>query len=211
MELYSYFRSSAAYRVRIALNLKGLVYEQVAINLLLNEQASDSYRAINSQGLVPSLRTDEGRVLTQSPAILEWLNEAYPQPPLLPDDILDKAKVRSWCFQVACDIHPICNLRVLNYVKDDLGAGEPGKEVWLRHWISEGFRALELQLQAEAHRGRYCFGDQITLADVYLVPQVFNGLRYSVEMGFYPRVMTIYEACNQLDAFERAQPERNKP
>ncbi|WP_439134971.1 maleylacetoacetate isomerase [Pseudomaricurvus sp.] len=209
MELYGYYRSSAAYRVRIALNLKRLTYEQVAINLLQNEQQSEVYRLINPQGLVPSLKTDDDNILTQSPAILEWLEESYPEPPLLPQNALDKAKVRSWCFQVACDIHPICNLRILNYVKDNLNAGEEGKTAWLHHWMSEGFRALELQLKTE--RGVYCFGDWVTLADVYLIPQVFNALRFGVDMEAYPRIMSIYQACNELAAFERAQPERNKP
>ena len=210
MELYGYFRSSAAFRVRIALNLKQLDYEQVAINLLLDEQSSDSYRAINPQGLVPSIKIDDDTFLTQSPAILEWLDEAYPQVPLLPANSLDKAQVRSWCFQVACDIHPICNLRVLKYVAETLGAGESGKKERLHHWMGEGFRALELQLQAQTG-GTYCFGEQVTLADVYLVPQVFNGLRFDVDMKTYPRIMSIYQACNELEAFKQAQPERNKP
>ncbi len=204
MELYSYFRSSAAYRLRIALNLKSLEYTQVAVNLLNRDHKSEEYLAINPQGLVPSIKTSDGDVLTQSPAILEWLEEQYPDTPLLPADAIEKAKVRSWCFQIACDIHPICNLRVLKYVSSDLNAGEEGKLDWLAHWMSEGFSALETQL----HTGAYCNGNQISLADVYLIPQVFNALRFNVDMSRFPKIMSIYERCNLLPAFVDAQPDK---
>lgn len=206
MELYSYFRSSAAFRLRIALNLKALDYTQIGINLLNRDHKSDDYLAINPQGLVPSIKTDEGDVLTQSPAILEWLEEEHPQIPLLPSDAIEKAKVRSWCFQIACDIHPICNLRVINYVANDLGAGEDGKIAWLQQWMSEGFRALEVQLS----QGPFCNGEAISLADVYLVPQVFNALRFKVDMSEFPKITTIYENCIQHPAFIKARP-NNQP
>ncbi|NIB41040.1 maleylacetoacetate isomerase [Pseudomaricurvus alkylphenolicus] len=202
MELFTYFRSSAAYRLRIALNLKGLDAQMTAVNLLKGEHRSPEYLAINSQGLVPSFKTDDGEVLTQSPAILEWLEENHPQTPLLPVDSVERAKVRSWCYQIGCDIHPICNLRVLKYVAGDLGGGDEGKKAWLHHWMGLGFDALEAQLG----EGPYCNGDQVTLADVYLIPQVFNALRFEVDMTPYPKIMAAYEACNQLDAFQKAAP-----
>lgn len=204
MELYGYFRSSAAYRLRIALNLKGIEVKQIPVNLLNGEQKSDAYKAINPQGLVPSLKTDEGDFLTQSPAILEWLEEQYPAQPLLPQEPLARAKVRSLCMQIACDIHPICNLRVLKYVANDLGAGDEGKLRWIHHWIGEGFSAFEQQLGA----GPYCMGEQITLADVYLIPQVFNALRFKLPMHAYPKIMAVYHACNQLSAFQQAAPDQ---
>ncbi len=206
MELYSYFRSSAAYRLRIALNLKSLDHTQVGINLLNRDHKSEQYLAINPQGLVPSLKTDAGDVLTQSPAILEWLEEQYPETPLLPSDSIERAKVRSWCFQIGCDIHPICNLRVLHYVANDLGAGDEGRTAWLHQWMSEGFKALEAQLT----QGPYCNGDKISLADVYLVPQVFNALRFKVDMSPYPKINAIYKNCNENAAFIDAQPS-NQP
>ncbi len=209
MTLYSYFRSSAAFRVRIALNLKGLDYQQVAVNLLQRDHKHADYLALNPQGLVPSLVTEAQEVLTQTPAILEWLEDAYPQPALLPDDANARARVRSWCYQVACDIHPICNLRVLNYVAEDLGAGESGKISWLHHWMAEGFTALETQLAShdDGMGSPYCWGEQVTLADVYLIPQVFNALRFKLDTQAYPRIMAIYEACNRLNEFDRARPE----
>ena len=206
MELYSYFRSSAAYRLRIALNLKGLDYQLIGVNLLKEEHKSDEYLAINPQGLVPSLKTDDGDFLTQSPAILEWLEERYPDTALLPNNAIEKAKVRSWCFQIGCDIHPICNLRVLKYVADDLNGGETGKLDWLDHWMSVGFETLESQLS----KGPYCNGKKVSMADVYLVPQVFNALRFNIDMSAFTNIMTIYNNCNQLTAFAHASPD-NQP
>lgn len=204
MKLYGYFRSSAAYRLRIALNLKGLDAEQVPVNLLQGEQKGEAYKRINPQGLVPSLATDAGDILTQSPAILEWLEEAYPEVPLLPTGDLARARARSLCMQIACDIHPICNLRVLKYVANDLGTGDEGKTAWIHHWINEGFAALEAQLD----NGPYCLGDKVTLADVYLIPQVFNALRFKLPMAGFPKIMAIYAACNQLPAFQLAAPDQ---
>lgn len=202
MELYSYFRSSAAYRVRIVLNLKELPHLIIPINLLQGEQRSATYKRLNPQGLVPTIKTEHGHVITQSPAIIEWLEEAYPAKALLPQDPLQRATIRSWCFQIACDIHPICNLRVLNYITQTLNVGESGKLDWLHHWIKEGFDTLEGQLS----NGPYCAGDKVTLADTYLIPQVFNALRFNVSMSRYPRIMSIYTGCNQLPAFEKAKP-----
>ncbi|AFU98173.1 maleylacetoacetate isomerase [Simiduia agarivorans] len=204
MKLYGYFRSSAAYRLRIALNLKGLSAEQVPVNLLKGEQKGEDYKRINPQGLVPSLATDQGAILTQSPAILEWLEDTYPNVPLLPADPLLRARVRSLCMQIACDVHPICNLRVLKYVANDLGAGEEGKIAWIHHWISEGFAAMESQLGD----GPYCLGESLTLADVYLIPQVFNALRFKVPMAQFPKIMAVYNACNQVPAFQLAAPDQ---
>ncbi|REL35864.1 maleylacetoacetate isomerase [Thalassotalea euphylliae] len=212
MELYSYFRSSAAYRLRIALNVKGISYQQVPVNLLKGEHKSADYLALNPQGLVPSLKTDNDEMLSQSPAILEWLEETFPGTPLLPISALERATVRSWCNQIACDIHPICNLRVLNYVADELGGGSEGKLAWLHHWITTGFSALEPQLvdNQNKHKGNFCFGEQLTLADIYLIPQVFNALRFDVDMTAFPRIMAIYQHCNTLPAFIDAQP-ANQP
>ncbi|WP_448213464.1 maleylacetoacetate isomerase [Colwellia sp. MEBiC06753] len=206
MELFSYFRSSAAYRLRIALNYKVVPYEQIPVNLLKGEHKSADYLAVNPQGLVPSLKIDGSHVLTQSPAILEWLEEAFPETSLLPTDAFERAKVRSWCNQIACDIHPICNLRVINYVANDLAAGDDGKMAWLHHWMTVGFSALEQQLSD----GPYCNGQQVTMADVYLIPQVFNALRFKVDMTQFPKIMAIYQNCNQLDAFIDAAPD-NQP
>ncbi|WP_448555713.1 maleylacetoacetate isomerase [Thalassotalea montiporae] len=210
MELYSYFRSSAAYRLRIALNVKGISYQQVPVNLLKGEHKSTDYLALNPQGLVPSLKADNDEVLSQSPAILEWLEESFPDMPLLPSSSLERATVRSWCNQIACDIHPICNLRVLNYVADELGGGSEGKLAWLHHWITTGFSALEQQLVDVQSQGNFCFGEQLTLADIYLIPQVFNALRFNVDMTAFPRIMAIYQHCNTLPAFIDAQP-ANQP
>lgn len=206
MEIFGYFRSSAVYRLRIALALKGLDYTLVPVNLLKGDQKSPDYLAINPQGLVPSFRTDDGELLTQSPAILEWLEENYPTPALLPQDSLARARVRSLCAQIGCDIHPICNLRVLKYVAGTLNGGEAGKIAWIHHWVGEGFRALEAQLSEAS----VCFGDSVTLADVYLVPQVYNALRFKLDMAPYPKIMAIYQACNLLPAFIKAAPE-NQP
>ncbi|MFC3034797.1 maleylacetoacetate isomerase [Pseudoalteromonas fenneropenaei] len=202
MRLYSYFRSSAAYRVRIALNLKNIAHELVGVNLLKSEQMSDSYLAKNPQGLLPALETEQG-VLAQSLAILEWLEETQPQHPLLPHDSWQKAQVRSFCYAIACDIHPIDNLRVLKRLVSQFDANEEQKNEWYRHWIIEGFKKLEPQLG----QSRYCFGNTPTLADVCLVPQVFNALRFNVDMTQFPRIAAIYAACNELEAFRLAAPE----
>lgn len=203
MELYSYYRSSAAYRVRIALNLKEISCSILPVNLLQAEHQSAGYRSINPQGLVPTLKTGQGHIITQSTAILEWLEETYPDTPLLPEDALERATIRSWCSQIACDIHPVNNLRVLKYLTSDIGVEEAVKNRWYHHWIEEGFAALEAQISAAP----YCFGTHVTLADLYLVPQVFNALRFEVPMDPFPKIMQVYESCNQLSAFIDAKPE----
>ncbi|MBA1147441.1 maleylacetoacetate isomerase [Ectothiorhodospiraceae bacterium WFHF3C12] len=209
MRLYDYFRSSAAYRVRIALNLKGLAYESVPVNLREGEQAGAGYAGINAQCLVPTLDTGSAR-LTQSLAICEYLDEAWPEPPLLPADPEARARVRAIAEIVACDIHPLNNLRVLKYLTGPLSVAEAQKTQWYHHWIHEGFRALEALLQAESQSGPYCLGDNLTLADVCLVPQVYNANRFEVDLDEYPAIRRVHEACERLPAFERARPE-NQP
>lgn len=201
MKLYGYFRSSAAYRVRIALNLKGLSYEQVAINLLKGEQAGADYAAINPHKRVPSL--DMGNaILTQSPAILEYLEEAYPDPALLPKDPVRRAKVRAAAALIGCDIHPLNNVGVLRYLKHTLGHDQAAIDAWYTHWIREGFDALEKLIEP----GPFAFGAGPTLADLYLVPQVFNARRFNVALGPYPKIAAVEAACAKLEAFRSAEP-----
>jgi maleylacetoacetate isomerase len=203
MILYSYFRSSAAYRVRIALLVKGIEHTTIFVNLLKGEHHEKAYKAIQPQGFVPSLKTDDGTVINQSTAILEYLETNYPDPPLLPNDSNDVAKIRGWVNVIACDIHPLDNLRVLNYLSNELGITSEQKRQWYQHWIIEGFTALEHQLRASP----FCFGRELTLADVYLVPQVANALRYKTDMSVFPNIMAVYNACNTLEPFINAKPE----
>lgn len=204
--LYGYFRSSAAYRVRIALNLKGLAYAQAPVSLLRGEQRSADYLALNPQGLVPAL-LDNGVLLTQSLAICEYLDEAYPDSArLLPDGAVLRAQVRAVAQAIACDIHPLNNLRVLNFLKAELGQDEAARNGWYRHWVATGFAALEQQLATSA--GRYCFGDTLTLADVCLLPQVFNAQRFAIDMGGYPLLARIAANLEQVPAFADAHPSR---
>lgn len=205
--LYGYFRSSAAYRVRIALNLKGLAYDQAPVNLVKGEQRGEEFLARNPQGLVPALITDDGARLTQSLAICEYLDERYPDPALLPADAAGRARVRALAQAVACEIHPLNNLRVLKYLTGELGVDEATKMTWYRHWISEGFAALEAQLSREAGSGDFCHGDTPGLADLCLVPQVFNAERFACDLTAYPRIRRIVANCRALDAFARAAPE----
>ena len=206
MKLYSYFRSSAAYRVRIALNLKAIDHELAIVNLLKSEQLGQEYLATNPQGLLPALETDDG-VLAQSLAILEWLDEAYPQSPLITGTAWQKSQIRNLSFAIACDIHPVNNLRVLKYLSNELGVDDEAKNKWYRHWIEVGFEKIELMLNKN---NDYCFGDQPTLADICLVPQVFNAIRFNVDMSAYPKIAAIYEHCNKLAAFNDAAPQ-NQP
>ena len=202
--LYGYFRSSAAYRVRIALNLKGLAYRQAPVSLVKAEQRSADFLALNPQGLVPALQDGEV-LLTQSLAICEYLDDAYPDTvQLLPADPVLRARVRAFAQAIACDIHPVNNLRILNYLKTELGQDEAARNSWYRHWVQEGFAALEQQLAASA--GQFCFGDNITLADVCLLPQVFNAQRFNVDMAPYPRLAAIAENLAALSAFADAHP-----
>jgi maleylpyruvate isomerase len=207
MKLYTYFRSSAAYRVRIALNLKGLDYQAVPVHLLNNggEQRQADYLAINPAGLLPALDVD-GAVLTQSLAIIEYLEEVYPQVALLPTAPLSRARVRSLAQAIACDIHPLGNLRVLKYLKDVLQLDEAAKLAWLRHWIGEGLATLESQLAASPDTGLFTHGDTPGMADCCLVPQVFNARRFGIDLDAYPAVARIDTACASLPAFIAAHP-----
>jgi maleylpyruvate isomerase len=209
MKLYTYFRSSAAYRVRIALNLKGLPYDAVPVHLVKHggEQLQDQYRAINPSALVPTLE-DGGAMLTQSMAILEYLEEMHPQVPLLPPAPLARARVRALAQLVACDIHPLNNLRVLRYLVRTLGVADDAKNEWYRHWVREGFAALEAHLARDSMPGRYCHGDTPTFADCFLVPQVYNAQRLDVDLTPYPTIARINDACVELPAFIAAHPSR---
>jgi maleylacetoacetate isomerase/maleylpyruvate isomerase len=204
MKLYTYFRSSAAFRVRIALNLKGLAYEPAFVHLPRGEHRAPAYGAVNPQALLPTLE-DGGRLLTQSLAILEYLEETHPAPPLLPKDPFERARVRSLAMLVACEIHPVNNLRVLQHLKRALGQSEEQVNAWYRHWIGDGLAKLEADL-ARPGTGTYCHGNLPTLADCCLVPQVFNAQRYQCDTKPYPTVMRVFSACMKLDAFDRAQP-----
>ncbi|HVL34118.1 MAG TPA: maleylacetoacetate isomerase [Burkholderiales bacterium] len=206
MKLYTYFRSSAAFRVRIALGLKGLAYDPVFVHLAKGEHRRSEYTAVDPQGLLPTLLVD-GAALTQSLAILEYLEEAHPQPALLPRDALGRARVRSLSLLVACEIHPLNNLRVLQHLKRQLNQTEEQVNAWYRHWIADGLAKLEAEL-ARGGSGRYACGDVPTMADCCLVPQVFNAKRYGCELAPYPTVMRVFDACMQLEAFDRAQPSK---
>ena len=207
MKLYSYFRSSAAYRVRIALNLKGLAYEYAPIHLLRDggQQLKPDYRELNPDGIVPTF-IDGDDVLTQSLAIIEYLEEMHPEPPLLPGTPLDRAFIRSVALQIACEIHPVDNLRVLKYLKHTLKVGDEAKDAWYRHWLESGFESLEKRLANDSRVGKLCFGDTPTLADLCLVPQVFNAQRFNLDMSRYPTIERIADHAGQIDAFARAAP-----
>jgi maleylpyruvate isomerase len=209
MKLYTYFRSSAAYRVRIALNLKGLEYEAVPVHLLKDggQHKQSAYLAVNPSALIPSLQ-DDGATVTQSLAIIEYLEETHPFMPLLPQGALDRARVRALAQMVACDIHPITNLRVLKYLTGTLGVTEEGKTEWYRHWVREGLAAIETHLASGPETGRFCHGDSPTIADCCLIPQVFNALRFDVDMSAYPTVARIHAACSELPAFIAAHPSK---
>lgn len=210
-KLYTYWRSSAAYRVRIALNLKGIGYEPVAVSLKPgdDEHRKDAYRAINPQMLVPFF--DDGKVaIGQSMAILEYLEEACPGEPLLPAGEPLRSKVRAFCNAIACDVHPLNNLRVLRYLSGELGVSDEQKNDWYAHWVAEGFRACEHFSVSYAHDGPYTFGRNVTLADVLLVPQMYNARRFEVPLDEYPRLVAVVGACNELQPFIDAAPE-NQP
>ena len=203
--LHDYFRSSASYRVRIALNLKGLDYERAEVSLIAGEQRSDAYLEQNAQGFVPMLVAD-GEPIIQSLAIIDWLDRAFPDPPLIPDAPMPRAVALAQAQVVACDIHPLNNLRVLKYLKRDLGLNEQTRDHWYRHWVAEGFDALE----AMAGDGTYLGGDAPGIADCCLVPQMANARRYDVPLDAYPRLVAIDAACNALEAFQRAHPDAVK-
>jgi maleylacetoacetate isomerase len=205
MLLHGYYRSSAVFRVRIALNLKGLAYETVSHHLRKGEQRAPDYLALNPQGLVPALETDDG-LITQSLAMMEYLEETHPQPPLLPSSPGDRARVRALALICVADIHPIDNLRVLKYLRAAFGQDEDAIAAWYCHWIREGFGPLEAELAGDPRTGRFCHGDEPGLADVCLVPQVVNGQNYKLDMSPYPTINRIFDAAMALPAFERALP-----
>ena len=207
MTLYGYFRSSSAYRCRIAFNLKAVSADFVPVHLRRDggEQKGPAYTAINPQGLVPALEAD-GVVLTQSLAIIEWLNETVPSPALLPTDKALRAKVRAFALSIACDIHPLQNLRVLDYLRNDLGHDQTVLDVWCRHWIGDGLSACEALLAREERRGDFCFGEAPGLADVCLVPQMFSATRFGVDVARFSRLRAISDACAAVPAFAKAHP-----
>jgi len=205
MKLYDYWRSSASYRVRIALNLKGVPYEHICVHLVKDggQQLTPDYKAKNPQGFVPALELGDGTILTQSMAIIEYLDEVLPEPNFLPKDPLKRAEVRSLANLIASDIHPVNNLRILKYLTDELGVADEPKLQWYRHWIEEGFKALEMRLGMSD----FCVGETPTLADICLVPQVYNAHRFNVDMTQFPKIAHINENCLQLQTFAKAVPE----
>lgn len=205
MELYNYFRSSASYRVRIALALKGLPFDYKAVHLQKNEQTSESYAAVSAARLVPLLR-DGDALVHQSMAIIEYLDETHPTPALLPKAPLERARVRAISLDIACEIHPLNNLRVLRYLTHSLGVSEDDKNRWYRHWVETGLETVERQLAAQP--ATYCHGDTPTMADCLLVPQIFNAQRFDCRLTHVPNVMRVFEACMKLDAFESTRPEK---
>ena len=208
MKLYNYFRSSAAYRVRIALGLKGLSYDYLSVHLAKGEQYLPEFTAISPQSLVPVLEEDSGLRLYQSLAIMEYLDETHPTPPLLPADPAARNRVRSLALIIACEIHPLNNTRVLNYLTGRLGVSEEQKLEWYHHWVKTGFAALEKRLADEPATGRFCHGDAPGFADCVLVPQVANARRFKVDLCAFPTIVRINDACVELEAFKQAAPER---
>ncbi|HSW20254.1 MAG TPA: maleylacetoacetate isomerase [Ramlibacter sp.] len=205
MKLYNYFRSSASYRVRIALELKGLPYDYAPVHLVKGEHKQPAYTAISPTGLVPLLVTDSQERLGQSMAIIEYIDEVHPQPPLLPSDAMGRAQVRALAQLIACEIHPLNNLRVLKYLVRDLKVEDEAKNTWYRHWVRVGLEAFEREL-AQLPPSTYSYGDFPTLADCCLVPQIFNAQRLDTDLTGLPRTMAAYDACMTLDAFQKAQP-----
>lgn len=206
MKLYNFFRSSAAFRARIALNLKGVAYETISKTFAKNEHRAADYLALNPQGLIPALAID-GSVISQSLAIIEYLNDRYPEPPFLPADALARAHVRSMALAIACDIHPLNNLRVLNYLRQNLAQDEDGVNRWYRHWVSTGFQGLEQQIAAHSTAKRHCFGDSLSLADICLVPQMYNARRFNVDLTPFPALVAISTHLESWPAFANARPE----
>jgi len=204
MELFNYFRSSASYRVRIALALKGLDYDYRSVHLQKNEQLGDLYASVSAARLVPLLR-DGDHLITQSLAIIEYLEETHPQPPLLPGDAVERARVRSLAMDIACEIHPLNNLRVLRYLVGSLKVTEEDKDRWYRHWVETGLEVVERRLAERP--STFCHGEAPTLADCVLVPQIFNARRFNSRLDHVPNVMRVFDACMRLDAFEKTRPE----
>jgi maleylacetoacetate isomerase len=206
VKLYTFFRGSSPFRVRIALNLKGLAYDSASVHLAKGEQRKPPYSTINPQSLVPALVLDDGQVLTQSLSIIEYLDETHPQPPLLPKDALGRARVRMLALIVACEIHPLNNARTLAHLRKAMSQTEDQVNAWYRHWVADGLAKVEASLNHFPGTGRFCHGDSPTLADCCLVPQVFNAKRFECDTKPYPTVMRIFDECMKLEAFDRAQP-----
>ncbi len=205
MQLYNFFRSGTSHRLRIALNLKGVPYDYVAVDLRTEQHLGADYKALNPQGLVPVLQ-DGDRVLIQSPAIIEWLEEWHPEPPLLPKDLDDRARVRALAAIVGCDVHPVNNRRILEALRHSFGADDAAVQRWCATWIEAGFDTIEALLTADTRRGDFCFGHAPTLADVYLVPQVESARRFKVDIARWPHVQAVDAACARLEAFRKAVP-----
>lgn len=205
MQLYNFYRSGTSHRLRIALNLKGLDYDYIAVDLPAEEHLGAAFKALNPQGFVPAL-VDNDQVFIQSPAIIEWLEERYPNPALLPANADGRARVRALAAIIGCDIHPLNNRRVLEYLRKSLGGDEDAVLNWCGTWIKAGFAALETLLEADKQRGSFCFGSAPTIADVYLIPQVESARRFKVDLAPFPNIMAIDHACNHLEVFRRAAP-----
>lgn len=212
MKLYSYFRSSAAFRVRIALNLKQQKFTTIPVHLLEGggQQRTPEYLDKNPQGLVPTLITDDGDIITQSLAIIEYLDETVPQPPLLPDNSLERAHVRAFCHAITSDIHPLNNLRVLQHLAAELGSNEAQKNAWYQHWIKVGFTAIETNLAQQPPAHKFCFGNRPSIADCCLIPQVYNAERFALAMDAFPTIRKINQHCLSLPEFSKALP-KNQP
>lgn len=206
LTLYQYYRSSASYRVRLALNLKGIEYKTQSVNLRAGEQNHPPFLNLNRQGLVPVLVLPDNQVITQSGAILRYLETAYSAVPLLPNSAIITSRVQAFCDIIACDVHPICNLRVLTYLEQEFSADIATKGTWHQHWIQAGLSVLENMIEP----GPYCFGDKLSMAEIYLIPQIYNAKRFDVDMTTYPKLSLIEERCNSLEAFQAARPE-NQP
>jgi maleylpyruvate isomerase len=206
MKLYNFFRSGTSHRLRIALNLKGVSTEYIAVDLRVEEHLKEAFKSLNPQGLVPTLAVNDAQVLIQSPAIIEWLEETYPTPALLPTDANDRAHVRALAAIVGCDIHPINNRRILETLRKQFGANEDAINAWCGTWITDGFNAIEALLAADTKRGAFCFGNTPTLADVYLIPQIESSRRFKVDLTQWPCIAAVEAACMQLDAFKQAAP-----
>lgn len=209
MKMYGFFRSGTSHRTRIVLNLKQISYDLLPVSLMKNEHKNAEFKAINPQGFVPVLAIND-QLLIQSPAIIEWLEETHPEHALLPHDAIGRAKVRALAAVVGCDIHPINNKRILEYLRHTLKLDDVQVQRWCQHWIDEGFSALEQLLLADNTRGDFCYGNKPTLADAYLIPQVDSSKRFHVDMSKYPNIQAIYDACMALPAFQAASP-KNQP
>lgn len=209
MKMYGFFRSSTSHRTRIILNLKQISYELLPISLIKNEHKSSDFKMINPQGFVPLLVIHD-QLLIQSPAIIEWLEETHPEYPVLPSDPVARSKVRALAAIVGCDIHPINNKRILEYLRNTLKLDDEQVQSWCQHWIDEGFQALEILLAQDSTRGNFCYGKQPTIADAYLIPQVDSSKRFKVDMSKYPNIQRIYDSCMALPAFQAAAP-MNQP